>query len=66
MMAKTRGVKSKGASSNVGGECSEMSGSSGSSGAGDLKLNVSRMRMTDYETHHHNKQTLKGIAQLIP
>ena len=58
--------KSKGASGTVSGECSEVSGSSGSSSAGDLKLNVSRMRMTDYETHHHNKQTLKGIAQLIP
>ena len=61
MMAKTKGAKTKGTAGTISGECSEVSGcSSGSGGGGDLRLSVSRIRMEDYETHHHNKDKLMG------
>ena len=61
MMAKTKGAKSKSSVNTVSGEYSDASASSsGTVERGDLKLSVSRIRMTDYETHHHNKEKLKG------
>ena len=62
MMAKTKGTKSKGSIGTLSGEGSDVSGcSSGTVERGDLKLSVSRIRMTDYEINHHNKEQLKGI-----
>ena len=61
MMAKTRGAKSKSSVNTVSGEYSDASASSSSTvERGDLKLSVSRIRMTDYETYHHNKEKLIG------
>ena len=62
MMAKTRGAKSKSSLNTVIGEHSDASASSssGSVERGDLKLSVSRIRMSDYEIYHHNKEKLKG------
>ena len=47
----------------ISGECSDASGGSGGgvSERTDLRLSVSRIRMSDYETYHHNKEKLKGI-----
>ena len=63
MMAKTKGAKSKSSFNAVSGEYSDASASSsGTVERGDLKLSVSRIRMSDYETHHHNKEKLKGTT----
>ena len=61
-MAKTKGAKSKSSLNTVSGEFSDASCSStcGTVERSDLKLSVSRIRMSDYETHHHNKAKLKG------
>ena len=63
MVAKTKGAKSKSSLNMISGECSDASGGSGGgvSERTDLRLSVSRIRMSDYETYHHNKEKLKGI-----
>ena len=64
MRAKTKGAKFKASLGTLNTEYSDASGcSSGSYDRGDLKLSVSRIRMTDYETHHHNKEKLKELAR---
>ena len=62
MMAKTKGAKSKSSLNTVSGEYSDASCSStyGVVERTDLRLSVSRIRMSDYETYHHNKAKLKG------
>ena len=61
-MAKTKGAKSKSSLNTVSGEYSDASCSStyGVVERTDLRLSVSRIRMSDYETYHHNKAKLKG------
>ena len=63
MVAKTKGAKSKSSLNMISGECSDASGGSGGgvSERTDLRLSVSRIRMSDYETYHHNKEKLKGM-----
>ena len=67
MMAKTKGAKSKSSLNTVSGEYSDASCSStyGTVERSDLKLSVSRIRMSDYETHHHNKEKLKGKRSVL-
>ena len=62
MMEKMKGAKSKTSSNTMSGEFSDASCSStyGAVERSDLRLSVSRIRMSDYETHHHNKEKLKG------